>query len=211
MAWIKQHFLGLFFGGLFVWWLMTGDTPVVDLVAHLVGRGRQLTSPTLDGNGDVIETIDELSAQAAAVMGRDIATDAIYLGTVSGSEHPTAGRREKATIQRVCMNDAEAHSWSIAFTVTNNKGLGKQAGRRYSSRRAMYEIDLLIAESNLAGTEPNETGGATHFVHITGFANFGAYQELCSRWYDSSKIVPVKLDGIPSFRIFLPESQVASA
>lgn len=205
---LKKYWVWFAMAALLAWWLVTGDTPVIDLLKHLVGRGRQLTFPTLDEDGDVAESVAVLQAQAEGIMGRQIATDAVYLGTVSGSEHPTAGQREKAAIQKVCMNDASSHGWSIAFTVTNNKGLGKQAGRRYASRKPMYEQDLLIAESNLASSLADETSGATHFVHITGFATFGAYQAKCADWYSQFKIVPVKLEGIPSFRIFLPESEV---
>lgn len=208
MPWLKKHAASLVVAGLCLWWLVTGDLPVVDWLTHLVGRGRQLTWPTVDADGNVIESVDQLLGQAVGTLGRPIDRDAFLLGTVSASEHATASRREKAAIQRVCMNDAAAHGWSILFTVTNNKGLGKQAGRRYASRKPLYEQDLLIAESNLAGSEPDETAGATKFVHITGFAHFGAFRELCERWYQEHRIVPVELPGIESFRIFLPESQV---
>lgn len=208
MAELRKHWIWLVGAGLLVWWLMRGGVPVVDLLARLIGRGRKLTSPTLDENGDVVESIEELTAQAAAVLGEQLEQDDVYLGTVAGSEHAEAPDREKAAIVQVAINDANKHGWSIAFTVTSGKGLGQQEGRRYASRRAMYERDLRIAQAVRAGEMADETQGSTHFVHVTGFKTLGAYQALCAKWYAESKIVPVKLSGIPSFRIFLPESEV---
>jgi len=202
---LRRYWLWATAGGLLLWWLMRGGVPILDLIARVIGRGRKLTSPTLDSDGDVVESIEELTAQASAVLGEQLEHDDVYLGSVAASEHAEAPDREKAAIIQVAINDADAHGWSVAFTVTNNKGLGQQEGRRYASRKPMYERDLRIAQAVRAGAMADETQGATHFVHITGFKTLGAYQALCAKWYDESKIVPVKLSGIPSFRIFLKE------
>lgn len=210
LDWLKRYSVWLCMGGLLLWWGMRGGVPVVDLLARLVGRGRKLTSPTQDNDGNVIESIDELKAQAEAVLGEAIETDDLYLAQVAASENPEARQREKAAIVQVALNDARSHGWSMRFTVTNDKGLGKQAGRRYASRKPAYEQDLRIAQAVRRGELPDETAGATHFVHITGFATLGKYQALRDSWYEQFRIVPVALPGIPSFRIFLPESQVQS-
>lgn len=207
MGTLRRYWFWVLVGLGVAWWFFTGDTPV-DVLMGLVGRGRRLSVRTIDDSGTVVESLGDLVAQAVAVLGTDVQPDAYLLASVSASEHPNAGEREKGAIQRVMMNDANAHGWSIEYVVTVGKGMGKQSGRRCSSARDPYEDDLRIAVANLNGTQADETSGATKFVHKTGFKTLSDYSALCAKWYASSKVVPVALDGIPSFRIFLPEDSV---
>jgi len=209
MEWLKKHWFLLTATLATAWWFFTGDTPL-DILNGLINRGRRLSMSSLDDSGTVVEDVDDLVANASAILGRPVSKDAYTLARVSASEHANAGQREKAAIQRVMMNDAQAHGWSIWYVVTVGKGLGHQSGRRCASASDPYEDDLLIAEANLDGSIADETSGATRFVHKTGFASITKYQALCDRWYAESKIVPVQLDGIPNFRIFLPESAVSN-
>jgi hypothetical protein len=192
-----------------LWWLTTGDVPVISALQNIIGRGRRLTSTSLDGDGNISETPVALATAAGQTMGREVSPDAYTLARIADSEHPTGDIREKAAIMQVCINDAAAHGWSIEYCATVGKGYGSQAGRRYSTARDPYEATLILAEAVLSNGIPDETRGSTHFVHVTGFANFGAYQALCDKWQSSANIVPVKLPGINSFRLFLSANDYA--
>lgn len=189
------------------WWLMSGDVPLLAMLRHFIGRGRRLTLTELDDNSDITESTEELTAGAAKVLGRDVDSDAYTLARIADSEHPTATLREKAAIMQVAVNDANKHGWSIGYTATTSKGYGRQSGRRYSTAKDPYEQTLTLAEAVLAGEVADETRGSTHFVHTTGFGSFIAYLSLAAKWRDEMGIVPVKLDGIASFRLFLPERE----
>lgn len=204
MGTLKQHWLLVLGLTLALWWLMTGDVPVLDLLRSFVGRGKRLTSTALDDDGNIPESPEALAGEASRVLGRDVDVDAYTLARIADSEHPTASLREKAAIMRVALNDAAAHGWSVGYTATVGKGYGRQSGRRYSTARDPYEQTLVLAEAVMAGAVADETRGSTHFVHKTGFATIAAYTDLVERWEKSLKIVPVALDGIPSFRLFLP-------
>jgi hypothetical protein len=204
---LRKHWLFLVGLAVFVWWFFTGDTPV-NIVANIIGRGRRLGTHTLDDSGTVIESLDSLVAGASAIVGRSVSADAYMLAAVSASEHAKAGAKEKALIQRVMMNDADAQGWSLQYCITVGKGMGKQSGRRCSTVNGPWEDDLALAEANLAGTQADDSGGACKFVHETGFKAITDYQDICDKWYKESKILPVDVGGVSSLRIFLPESQV---
>ena len=208
----KKHLL-LWFGlsGLLAWWFFTGDTPVM-LAATLVGgRGSRLTTHHQDDNGDNVEALSDLIAQATAAAGHDVSEDAYVLASVSSSEHGNAGAKEKALIQRVLMNEADSRSVSILQAATGGKGLGTQPGRYCSTANGIFEDDLKLAEANLAGTLQDDSAGALHWVHKTGFKTLTDYQAVCDSWYASMKIVPVDVGAVSSLRIFLPENQVATS
>lgn len=192
------------------WWFFMGDNPV-QLVRQFVGRGKRLTRTTLNG-GDLVQTVDEVVAQVRAAMGREVSEDAVLLARVSASEHAGAAEREKSAIQWVCLNDARKHGWSVRFTVTANRGgLGTQPGRRYSTARDLYEDDLYIAESILAGQIPDFTYGATKFVHYTGFRRFQdflAARPKVQAWIDEGGLAPVFLGEVSTLVVFLPKGQV---
>ena len=209
---------------LFAWWFFQGDNPM-QLVRQFAGRGKKLSSTTMTNGQDVDQTIDEVTAQVVAAMGRDVARDAVILARVSANEHPGASEREKQAIQWVCKNDADSHGWSLGFTTTTTKGSwGMQAGRRYSTHgedfgthvgTGIYEIhedDLFVAESILNGSLPDITGGAAKFVHITGYDSFADFVQghpHVAQWL-ADGLVPVYLGGVSTLVILLPKDRVTS-
>jgi hypothetical protein len=169
-----------------------------------------------DGH-NVDQGIDELVAQASAVMGRPVSQDAYLLARTSGTEHGSAEEREKTVIQWVCLNDARAHGWSIfkVLTVTNPDiagpvagFLGSQKGRRFGTSFDPYEDDLDIAERLIAGQVADISGGATHFVHKTpAFVASGGWARTLANW---TKLAPVYLGNVSSLVIFVPTAQAAA-
>jgi hypothetical protein len=203
---MRRHWFLIIGLAALLWWLTTGDIPLISALQNILGRGRRLSATTMDEDGTVTDSEDDLVAAAGKLLGRDVSEDAYTLARIADSEHPSSSIREKAAIMQVCVNDAQTHGWSILQAATSGKGYGHQSGRRYSTARDPYEATLILAEALLAGEVANETRGATHFVHVTGFASAAAYATLCLRWFESMKIVPVKLPGIVSYRLFVPAS-----
>ena len=209
MEWLKKYWFFLTVAGIAIWWFFTGDTPV-NIIANIIGRGRRLATLTQNEDGDGIENVDDLVAGAASILGRPVDRDTFVLAIISASEHPRAGEKEKALMQRVVMNYAASRGESIEQAATGGRGLGHQAGRYCSTVNGPWEDDYTLAERNKAGTQPDDSGGAKHFVHKTGFKTLTDYQEVCDSWYASMGVVPVDVGGVSSLRIFLPESEVQS-
>jgi hypothetical protein len=178
------------------------------LVTNFIGRGRRLGTHLQDADGNNIESLDDLVAGAAAVLGRQVDRDAYVLASVSASEHAHAGEKEKALIQRIVMNYAASHG-GIYQAVTGGKGMGTQPGRYCSTVNGPFEDDLKYAEANLAGTQPDDSYGAQHWVHKTGFKTLTDYQDVCDSWYADMGVVPFDVGGVSSLRIFLKEAVVA--
>lgn len=182
------------------WWFFTGDTPL-DLLEALVNRGRRLTMITLDSEGNALESLDDLCEAAGKILGWPVEPNAMVLAIMSGSEHAAGGVKEKALLQRVAMNRGS----DLVQVITSGHGLGKQGSRRqFATSRDAYEMDLLIAQSNLDGGIPDDSMGAKYFVHKTGFASLTGYADTCRRWFDSMGIVPVDVGQVGSLRIFIP-------
>lgn len=199
------------------WWFFKGDNPV-QLARSFLGRGKKLTRSTLNADGSLSESVDDLVSQVKTAIGRDVAEDAVAMARVSASEHDGADEREKGAIQWVLRNDAAAHGWSIRHAVTVNPGtLGSQAGRRYSTAggglagcREIHEDDLYVAESILAGAIPDPTYGATKFVHMTHYRRFEDFllgHPQVQAWLDAG-LAPVYLGGVSTLVVFLPKDQV---
>ncbi len=206
--------------GAFAWWFFMGDTPV-QVGRGFFGRGRRLTSSTLNPDGSLKESPEDLQQQVQVALGRSVSLDAVLLARVSASEHYGAAEREKSAIQWVCRNDAAAHGWSIRTAVTVNPGtLGKQAGRRYSTAggglagiKEIHEDDLWIAEGILGGTIPDLTYGATKFVHYTAYKSFVDFLEgnpKVQKWIDEGGLAPVFLGDVSTLVVFLPAEQVSA-
>jgi hypothetical protein len=206
----QKHWLLILATLAIAWWLMTGGVPILDYLKCLVGRGKRLTSATWTDAGNISETPDALAAAAAKVAGREVSQDLYTIARMIASEHPEAGDREKAAMAQVLLNDKARTGKSILFTATSGKGYGHQSGRKYATAKDPFERDLAIAESVYTGAAADETRGSVHFVHKSGFASLGKYKALCAEWNQTGHIVPIALEGIPSFRIFLPESQYAA-
>jgi hypothetical protein len=203
---LRKHWVAAVLAGTAALWFLLGENPVQALAAKLgIGRGRRLTMLTLDDQGNVLENIDDLTEAATEVMGRPVSKDALLLAIMSGSEHASASEKEKAAMQRVALNRITV-SKDLESVLTGGKGLGEQTGRPFSTARDAWEDDLAIAEANLAGELEDETLGATRFVHKTGFASLGRYQEVCAKWYAEAGIVPIDIGGVSSLRLFIPEA-----
>jgi hypothetical protein len=182
------------------WWFFTGDTPI-DLLENLVNRGRRLTMVTLDSAGNVLEDLDDLCDAAGKILGRSVDRNAMVLAIMSGSEHAAGGVREKALLQRVAMNRGS----DLVQVITSGHGLGKQGTlRQFATSRDAYEIDLLLAVSNLEGSIPDDSFGAKYFVHKTGFTTVNGYSDTCRRWFESMGVVPVDVGDVSTLRIFIP-------
>jgi hypothetical protein len=205
----EGKFLGLA-AAAFFWWFFMGETPI-NLVRKFVGRGKRLSRSHLDGSDNIVESIDDLLAQASAVMGREVSQDAYLLARVSASENGGANAREKTAIQWVCRNDATSHGWSQWFTVTTAKGcLGRQKGRRYSTALDPCEDDLFLAEAILGGQLPDITGGSTHFIHYTGYKRFVDFltdYPNVRQWVKNGN-VPINLGGVGLLVVFVPPGNV---
>lgn len=183
-------------------WLADTDLPVVSEVGEVLPalyddlfRGAQLSRGTVV-NGVVQEDVATLAAQAAAVVGRDVAPDAYALARVCRSEEGRAGQMAKVYLCHVMLNQAgggdvvatiQAHN-----TSARNGHFGEQISGAVSSVQDPYESDLNAAEYALAqraqGDDP--TGGATNFVDRRAFgvqAGTGSFADLVARWGASGK------------------------
>jgi hypothetical protein len=207
---LRKYWITVAVAALLLWWLMTGDIPILAQLQNMIGRGRRLSMSSLDSGGNIVEATTDLVASASATLGRQVSQDAYDLARIADSEHQTADLREKAAIMQITINESQASGRSIHAVATGGKGYGRQAGRWCSTASDPYEQTLLLAENVLGGTVADETRDSRHWVHVTGFASLGAYKALCLKWQDQMQIVPVKLPGINAFRMFLPESQYAA-
>ncbi len=176
------------------WWLLAGAgaaglllwkgpsivTQAVSSVQDVVTRGDLLTSSTMGADGVIVETPETLCAAVAATVGRDVTQEACDLARMIRSEGAAAGQIRA----HVALNDADAHGWSLHFTLTYStnpaaKGRygeqytpasrapnGVASSRRYSTAKDPYEGDLTVAEQALAdhaaGIDPS--GGAVKFL-----------------------------------------------
>lgn len=184
-------------------WLADSDLPVVAELGEVLPalyddafRGQQLSSGTVVG-GVVQEDVNTLAAQASAVLGRPVATDAYALARVCRSEEGRAGQVAKTYLCHVMLNQAgggdvvatiEAHN-----TAARDGHFGEQISGAVSSIQDPYESDLNAAEYALAqraqGDDP--TGGATNFVDKRAFgvqAGTGSFADLVARWGASGKV-----------------------
>ena len=213
MAWLSEKWLWLCLVGLGVWWFFTGDTPV-SLVRAYVGRGRQLTTSTNDGD-NVAESLDDLCAQIGGILGGTPDPDAVIMARVAASENGKGTTREKTAIMLVLQNDAAAHFGGNVYAcatagVAGHSGMGAQSKnnvtfRRYSTvgggllgYREIHEEELSIAQGIRAGQIADFTGGAEKFIHYTGYARLADYLATHPKvqgWIDSG-LEPVSLGGV---------------
>jgi len=185
------------------WWWYSGDSPW-DLMRRLVGRGRRLTMMSLDSEGNVGESLEDLTAAAAELLGQSVTQDELLLAVLSSSEDGAGTPSEKAVIQRVAINRMSGGQ-SLVQVVTSGHGLGKQGAlRAFSTARDAYEEDLQIARQNLGNELEDLSLGATRFVHATGFTKATGYADVCRKWFAESGVVPVDIGGVRSLRIFVP-------
>lgn len=209
----RNMMLALATAAILGWWFFRGENPV-QMARKFVGRGKRLTTSHLNADGSLRESPADLVAQVHAATGRsDISETAVLMARVSASENAGAAEREKTAIQWVLRNDAAAHAWSVRTAVTVNPGsLGKQAGRRYSTAgggllgsREIHDDDLYIAEAIERGEVADFTGGATKFIHYTGYKRFVDFLKANPKvqaWIDEDGLEPVFLGGVGNLVVF---------
>jgi hypothetical protein len=204
---------------LLAWWFFMGDTPI-EIARAFLGRGKQLTTSSLNTDGSLVQSPEDLQNQVQTALGRSVALEAVLLARVSASEHAGANQAEKTAIQWVCKNDAVTHGWDIRTCVTVNPGtLGTQPGRRYSTAgggagsREIHEDDLAIAESIVAGTTQDPTSGATKFIHWTNYDSFSDYlagHPAVAAW-ENEGLVPQQLPGTSTLIVFTKNPTMGAA
>jgi len=173
-------------------------------------RGAQLTRATVDADGVVLESAEELARQASEALGREVSIEAQALARVCRSEEGRAGQRAKTYLCHVMLNQAggrdivatiQAHN-----TTKRNGHFGAQISGAVASGADPFESDLNAAEYALAeraqGIDP--TNGATNFVDRRAFgvqAGTGSFEDLLARWGAAGK-VPGRLPDAPDNLIF---------
>lgn len=217
MGFLGRYWFYMAAGALLCWWFFTGQGPV-GIVRAYFGRGARLTASHLDGAGNVLESPEQIQGQVVGALGRPVELDAVIMARVIASESPGGTVKEKAAIGWVLQNDAAAHGWTLAYTAYKagpaDNVFGSQAGRRYATTgggtREIYDADLEIAEGIRAGRIPDPTGGATKFVHFTGYRRFRdwlADHPKVQGWIDAG-VVPVALGGVGTLIVFVDSGDV---
>lgn len=188
---------------------------VGDVIRDYTTRGQRLSvSPPLNAAGQVPTPPAELLDQAQAVLGREVSMDAYAIARMIRAEGGGGPVPEKRARAWVAVNDANAHDWSLLYTIAGPDYLfGRQRGWRYASGRTNkdgstvdpYENDLAVAEGVLAGELADNTGGAVKFVDTDAFgvqAGTGTYEETVASWAQEG-LQPFTVAGARStFRVF---------
>lgn len=187
--------------------------PLADVIPALYDdafRGARLTTATVDASGIVLESADELAAQASDVLEREVTREAQALARVCRSEEGSAGQRAKTYLCHVMLNQAGGRD-IVATIQAHNTGsrnghFGAQISGAVASGADPYESDLNAAEVALAeraqGDDP--TGGATNFVDKRAFgvqAGTGSFDDLRARWEAGGKAAG-RLPDAPDHLVF---------
>lgn len=181
-------------------------------LVDVVDRGKRLSVCTVNASGVVAESAEDLTAQAAAVVGRAVDLDAYSLARMVRSEEGRAGQIAKVYLCHVMLNQARALGWSVTGTIefhttpSRADHYGSQTSGRVASGADPYESDLAAAEYAQAqraqGIDP--TGGASNFVDQRAFgvqAGTGSFWELVDRWAAEGKR-PGVLPDAPASLVF---------
>lgn len=199
--------------------VVTGSNPLAPLV-DVMARGKRLTTSTVIG-GVVQESASTLAAQAAAVLGRDVSTEALALALMVRAEDGSAGQVAKVYKCHVAFNQAAALGWTIVEliqyhqTASRSRHFGEQISGRFASGRDCYENDLAAAEyaqsQHDAGIDP--TFGAVNFVDRGGFgsqAGADSFAATVASWAGDGK-VPGTLPATPDGLVFFWHGRVPAA
>jgi hypothetical protein len=133
-------------------------------------RGQRLTKGTVDENGDIVESPDDLASQASITVGREVSTDAYALARNLHSEEASSDQATQAAVAWVAVNVARGDIVGLLTRCKRTSGKGKfglQTGRWASTERDPYAGDLEVAEAVLSGTYPDPTNGAIHYFRPT--------------------------------------------
>lgn len=169
--------------------LLGGGTVAIAL------SGNKITRSTLGGDGQIVQSPQELLAQASAAMKRPVTMAAYALARMAASE----GTREARPRMHVALNDAADHDWDELTTVTytrtpgQTRRFGKQHDsssgitRRYATSRdpsrELVELAERVIIDHAQGNDP--TYGAVKFVDASAFGvqeGTGSFEDLVDRW-----------------------------
>lgn len=179
--------------------------------AAIALSGPKVTSSTLGPDGQIVESPDELLAQACASMGRPVSMDAYALARMAASE----GANEARPRMLVALNDGAHYGWDVLKTVTYTKapgqigrfgrqsvgGITRRYGTSLDPTRALVELAERVIPDWEAGND--ETGGAEKFYDIgSGQPGARKYEDVVAEW-GTENFVPDTLPGYTdTFRIF---------
>ena len=133
-------------------------------------KGKRLTKGTVNENGDIVESPEDLAAQASITLGREVSVEAYSLARNIHSEEASSDQATQAAVAWVAVNVSNGDIVGLLTRCKRASGRGKfglQTGRWASTARDPYEGDLEVAESILSGTYPDPTNGAVHYFRPT--------------------------------------------
>ena len=185
---------GLAAGVLLLWGRPIYNT-VVAPVVDVIGRGDRLTTTSLDANGMIPDDVDDLVAQASAVLGAAADPDLYALARMARSEGISAGalRIHVALNDLADLNTRKGYGWSAVDLITYSTDaaarghFGQQLHRRYASTQDPYAGDYALAAQTVADHNAgvDATGGAIKFVDKSSFgvqAGTGSYDAIVATW-----------------------------
>lgn len=164
--------------------------------------------------GTWIRTAPVTLANAAGVH-----PDVYTLGAVMRSEADGGPEAERIAVAWVARNAARASGKTVTAWATKASGAsaGYYGGQNFESRviatgKAPRKDDLALAQKILNGQVPDNTGGATNFIHPAGqdaLARAGlkgytkSAQQVIDRW-GARGLQPRKVPGAPRLLVFVP-------
>lgn len=184
-----------------------GGPVVVDIAV----RGARLSRSTWDAADmqTIAEDPEDLTAQAADVVGQSVDADEYAAARMCRSEEGHASDFVKRCLIQTAINDAERHGWTLlrALTVSSVSArtgrFGHQVTRRYSTAVDPFDSDLQVARQAIADHAAgiDDAQGAEKFVNIGAFATPTKYAEVTAAWAREG-LSPFRIDGVPSQLVF---------
>jgi hypothetical protein len=189
-----------------IWLLLTWVTDSwlpPDQLQRVLNAARELTNMRLthaeqDDAGNCTATPEELAAEATQTLGEPISVEEYALARMVANEALSdikgGDDDDKNARIWVALNDARANNGGdIVQCLTNGRGFGPQpGGRKYSTGHPdggndPTDYHLSLVQNCMAGTTPDPTGGATHFMDKYGFATNhefdpAKYQSAVNLW-----------------------------
>jgi len=171
--------------------------------------------------GTWIRTSPSALASAAGVT-----PDVYTLGAVMRSEAGQGPEAERIAVAWVVRNAARAAgksvtAWATSATGKSNGFYGAQnfESRDVSTQLAPRQSDLDIAQQILGGQIPDNTGGATNFLHPagqnalarTGLTGYTASAKTVIARWAAKGLQARNVNGAPRLLVFVPSKQLPKA
>jgi hypothetical protein len=169
--------------------------------------------------GDWLHEDPKILASAAGVN-----VDVYTLARIMRSEAGSGPEPERIAVAWVARNAAREKGVSPTAWATGASGLSKGfygpqniQKRVVATGSAPRAKDLELAQAIMNGDIPDNTGGATHFMHPAGqnlLAKMGlkgytqSAETVIARW-KASGLDPRKVDGAPRILVFVPVGKKA--